>query len=201
MLGDKQVALEVTSAQYLDPQSTNRQVTFSLFETATTVTIRDVTYHITASKGSDFLFEDTFKSDNGIFTMNFVPTESGPIELEEETQGSFFDSILGKQKDIISIKGPAFKSGGLYNFEVEILTADSYSNELDEPILYNVGLSIEDRTYYDIEDANFGNQKVSLITYYDQIENFQYDQKSSSMSFSMPFEWTEDNINQTSVVH
>ena len=201
MLGDRQVALEVTSAQYLDPQSTDRQVTFSLFETATTVTLRDVTYHITALKGDNFLFEDTFQSDNGVFTMNLIPTESGPIELQEETQGSFFDSLLGMQKDVISIKGPAFSSGGLYNFEVEILTADSYSNELDEPILYNVGLSIEDRTYYEINDANFGNQKVSVITYYDLIEDFQYDQKSKTISFSMPFLWTVDNINQTSVVH
>ncbi len=201
MLGDKQVALEVSSAQYLNPDSTDRQVTFTLFETATEVTIRDVTYHITASKGDSFLFEDTFKSDNGIFTMNFIPIDSGPIQIQEETQGSFFDSLLGMQKDVISIKGPAFKSGGLYNFDVEILTADSYSNELEEPILYNVGLSIEDKTFYDIQDVNFGKQEVSVITYYDQIENFQYDQKSNSISFSMPFVWTEDNINQTSVVH
>jgi hypothetical protein len=202
MLGDKQVALEVTSsAQNLDPQSADRQVTLTLFETATKITIRDVTYHITASKGSDFLFENTFKSDNGIFTMNLIPTESGSVEIVEESEGSFFDSLLGMQKDVISIKGPDFRSGGLYNFEVEILTAESYSNELEEPILYNVGLSIPDRTYYDIEDANFGNQEVSLITYYDTIENFQYDQKSSSISFSMPFVWTFDNINQTSVVH
>lgn len=201
MLGDKQVALEVTSAQYLDPESTDRQVTLTLFETVTTVTIRDVTYHITASKGNNFLFEDTFKSDNGIFTMNLIPIESGSIEIVEESEGSFFDSLLGMQKDVISIKGPVFKSGGLYNFDVEILTAESYSNELEEPILYKVGLSIPDRTHYVIEDANFGNQEVSLITYYDKIENFQYDQKSSSIGFSMPFVWTFDNINQTSVVH
>ena len=35
-LGDKQVALEVSSAQYLDPESTDRQVTLTLFETITT---------------------------------------------------------------------------------------------------------------------------------------------------------------------
>jgi hypothetical protein len=201
MLGDKEVALEVTSAQYADPESPDRQITLSLFETTSTITVREVTYHITAYKGNDFLFEDTFQSDNGIFTMNFIPTASGEIQLQEETEGSFFDSLVGMQKDIISINGPVFNSGGLYKFDVEILTADSYSDELEEPILYNVGLSIPDRTYYDIEDVNFGSQEVNIITYYDQIENFQYDQKTNSMSFSMPFDWTENNINQTSVVH
>ena len=200
-LGDREVALEVTSAQYLDPDSTDRQITLSLFDTATTITLRDITYHVTASKGGNFLFEDTFQSDNGIFTMNFIPSESGPIEIVEETQGSFFDSLLGTQKDMISIKGPDFNSGGLYNFDVEILTADSYSNELEEPLFFKVGLSIEDKTFYDIDDPNFGNQKFTVITYYDKIENFQYDQKTSGISFSMPFEWNEDNINQTSVVH
>ncbi len=201
ILGDREVALEVTSAQYADPESTDRQITLSLFETASSITLRDVTYHITAYKGNDFLFEDTFQSDDGIFTMNFIPTESGEIQLQEETEGGFFDSLVGMQKNIISVKGPVFESGGLYKFNVEILTADSYTNELEEPILYDVGLSIPDRTYYDIEDVNFGSQQVSVITYYDQIENFQYDQKTNSMSFSMPFVWSEDNINQTSIVH
>ena len=201
MLGDKEVALEVTSAQYADPESTDRQITLSLFETATAVTIRDVTYHITAYKGNDFLFEDTFLSDDGIFTMNFIPTESDEIQLVEETEGNFFDSLLGMQKNVISVTGSIFESGGLYKFNVEILTADDYTNELEEPVFYNVGLSIPDRTYYNIKDVNFGSQEVSVITYYDKIENFQYDQKENSMSFSMPFDWSEDNINQTSVVH
>ncbi len=201
ILGDREVALEVTSAQYADPESSDRQITLSLFETATAITVRDVTYHITAYKGNDFLFEDTFQSDDGIFTMNFIPTESGEIQLQEETEGSFFDSLVGMQKNVISVRGPVFESGGLYKFNVEILTADSYTNELEEPILYDVGLSIPDRTYYDIEDVNFGNQEVTVITYYDKIENFQYDQKTNSMSFSMPFVWSEDNIKQTSIVH
>ena len=201
MLGDREVALEVTSAQNIDLENTNRQIALSLFETATAITVRDVTYHIIAYKGSEFLFEDTFQSDDGIFTMNLIPTGSGEIQLQEETEGGFFDSLVGMQKNVISIRGPIFESGGLYKFNVEILTADSYTNELEEPILYDVGLSIPDRTHYDIEDVNFGSQEVSIITYYDQIENFQYDQKTNSMSFSMPFVWSENNINQTSVVH
>lgn len=200
MLGDKEVALEVTSSQYADPDSTDRQITFSLFETTTAITVREVTYQITAYKGNNFLFEDTFRSDDGIFTMNLIP-ESGEIKIVEESEGSFFDSLLGMRKNVISVKGPVFESGGLYNFKVKILTAKSYTNELSKPIIYDVGLSIPDRTYYNVEDVNFGTQEVSLITYYDQIENFQYDQKTKSISFSMPFDWSEDNINQTSVVH
>ncbi len=200
-LGDKQVSLEITSAQYLDPDSMNRQFTFSLFDISNGVTIKDVTYHIIAKKTNDFIFEETFQSDNGILSMNFLPSESESITIEKEAERSFTDLVLGIEKKVVNIKGSAFSTGGLYNFQVKILTAERYSNELEEPIVFNAGLSIPDRTYYDIEDPNFGNQEVSVVTYYDQIKNFQYDPQTQSITFKMPFDWSFDNINQTTIVH
>ena len=189
-LGDKQVSLEITSAQYLDPDSMDRQITFSLFDISNGVTIRDVTYHIIAKKANEFLFEETFQSDNGILSMNFIPSESESITIEKESERSFTDMVLGIEKKVVNIKGSAFSTGGLYNFQVKILTAERYSNELEEPIVLNAGLSIPDRTYYDIEDPNFGNQEISVITYYDQIQNFQYDPQTQSITFKMPFDWS-----------
>jgi len=200
-LGDKQVSLEITSAQYLDPDRMDRQITFSLFDISNGITIRDVTYHIIAKKTNDFLFEETFQSDNGILSMNFLSTESELITIEKETERSFTDLVLGIDKEVVNIKGSTFSTGGLYNFQVKILTAESYSNELEEPIELNAGLSIPDRTYYVIQDPNFGNQEISVVTYYDQIQNFQYDPQTQSITFKMPFEWSFDNINQTTVVH
>ena len=198
-LGDKQVSLEVTSSQYSDPDSTDRQITLSLFDVSTGITIRDVTFHILANKANQFLFEKTFQSDNGIFIMNFLPTDY-EVEVEEE-QGSFFDKLVGVEKDIVNIKGSPFSTGGLYNFKVKILTAENYSNELEPPIEFDVGLSIPDRTFYEIDDPNFGTQELSVITYYDQIEDFQYNPQNQEITFRMPFNWSFDNINQTSVVH
>ncbi|MFB5598329.1 MAG: peptidase, partial [Nitrosopumilaceae archaeon] len=200
-LGDREVALEVTSSQYEDPDNPDREITFALFDTSSGITLRDVTYHIKGEKGDQFLFEDTFKSNNGIFVMNLLQSDSGEITVEKEMQGSFFDVLVGKEKDVVVIKGDAFKSGGLYTFDVEIQTAESYSEQIETPIQYDVGLSIPDRTYYDLDDPNFGKQTVSIITYYDEIQNFQYDSEQKSLSFFMPFEWDVDNINQTSVVH
>ena len=199
MLGENQVALEVTSSQYLDPESIDRQIIFALFYTESGGTVRDVTYHIKATKANEFLFEDTFKSDYGTLIMNFIPSESSSVVIEEKDAG-FLGTIAGLPDEIF-MRGAPFSSGGLYKFEVDILTAENYSNELEEPIRYDVGLSIPDRTFYDIEDPNFGTQQVSLITYYDQIDNFQYEPQTKSVSFEMPFEWSEDNVNQTSVVH
>ena len=49
-------------------------------------------------------------------------------------------------------------------------------------------------------DENFGLQTVDVITYYDEISNFEYNSESREIKGTMPFEWTETNINQT-VVH
>ena len=46
-----------------------------------------------------------------------------------------------------------------------------------------------------------GLNTVDVITYYDEISNFEYNSELREISYTMPFEWTETNINQTSVVH
>ncbi|MGB1524332.1 MAG: peptidase, partial [Nitrosopumilus sp.] len=54
---------------------------------------------------------------------------------------------------------------------------------------------------HDFIDPDFGNQNIQVVTYYDEISNFQYDPELKKISYSMPFEWSLKNINQTSVVH
>ena len=200
-LGNKMVALEVTSSQYENPDNPDREIQFSLFNTDDGITIRDVTYHIIALKGDKFLFDETFTTTDGIFVFVLEGNDSSDITISKEDKGSFFESIVGLNKEIIHVKGSPFKTGGLYNFQVEITTAESFSNKLEPPIEFDVGLSIPERTFFEIEDPNFGTQEMSIVTYYDEISNFKYNPNTNGISFSMPFEWEINNINQTSVIH
>ena len=200
-LGEKMVSLEVTSSQYEKPDNPDREIQFSLFNSENKITIRDVTYQITASKGDKFLFDETFETTDGIFVFVLEGSDSEQITVTKEDQSNFFESIIGLKKEIIHIKGKPFKTGGLYNFEVKITTAESFSNKLEPPIEYDVGLSIPERTFFDIQDPNFGTQEMSILTYYDEISNFKYDFDTRGISFSMPFEWEINNINETSFVH
>ena len=54
---------------------------------------------------------------------------------------------------------------------------------------------------YNPPSLSFGQQNIQVVTYYDEISNFQYEPELKHISFSMPFEWTLSNIDQTSVVH
>jgi hypothetical protein len=127
-------------------------------------------------------------------------TESDQISIEEEG-ANFFGSLLGGS-ETVNVKGSAFGSGGLYNFKVIITTADSYSNILSPPLDYDVGISFLDKTLHNINDVNFGQQQLDVITYYELIsDDFNYDPSKKMISYSMPFDWSAKNIEQISVVH
>tara|TARA_Y100000294_G_scaffold18983_1_gene16353 strand:+ start:482 stop:2101 length:1620 start_codon:yes stop_codon:yes gene_type:complete len=197
LIGSKMVTLEVSSN--LVPDTDTREIYFSLYETDTGITVKDVTYSIIAEKENELLFDETFQSDDGIVVLKLTPTESQQI-LVEEQGANFFGSVFGPNKTVV-VKGNAFATGGLYNFKIIITTVESYSNVITPPLDYDVGISIPDKTYHDISDVNFGQQQLGVITYYSQIENFDYDAKNRTVSFSMPFDWSAKNIEQTLVVH
>jgi len=198
MLGSKLVSLEITSDTW--PDEYTKEITFSLFETETGVTVKDVTYFIMLTKQNEVLFDMTGQRDDGTFMLKLHTTESDQITVEEagsDLFGSLFDG--GK---VVNVKGNAFSSGGLYNFKVIITTGDDYSNVLSPPLDYDVGISFLDKTSHNINDINFGQQQLDIITYYELInDDFAYDPSKKMIGYSMPFDWSEKNILATSVMH
>ena len=200
-LNGKLVTLEVSSSKNDPDESDDQQISISLIDFNSKITLRDVTFLIKSERGDQFLFEKEFKADNGFIVFNFVSEETDSIVLEEENGGGLFGSLLGLESRMVHVKGPKLSEGGLYKLDVSVLTADGYSQKLDEPPVFNAGISIAQTSRHDFTDPNFGEQSIRVITYYDRISNFYYDPGSKEISFSMPFEWSQSNINQTSVVH
>jgi len=198
MLGSKLVSLEITSDTW--PDEYTKEITFSLFETDTGVNVDNVTYFIMLTKQNEVLFDTTGQRDDGTFMLKLHTTESDQITVEEagsDLFGSLFDG--GK---VVNVKGNAFSSGGLYNFKVIITTGDDYSNIISPPLDYDVGISFLDKTSHNINDINFGQQQLDVITYYDLInDDFAYDPNKKMISYSMQFDWSEKNILATSVMH
>ena len=198
MLGSKLVSLEISSDTW--PDEYTKEITFSLFETDTGVAVENVTYFVMLTKQNEVLFDITSQRDDGVFVLKLHTTEDDQITSEEE-DSNFFASLLGGSK-IVNVKGNVFGSGGLYDFKVIITTGDDYSNVLSPPLDYDVGISFLDKTSHSINDINFGQQKLSVITYYELInDDFTYDPAKKMISYSMPFDWSEKNILVTSVMH
>jgi len=200
-LNGKQVSLEVSSSPP-NPNGINpQQITISLIDFNSKITLRDVTFLIKSSRGEQFLFEKEFQSYNGILNFNFTSKNADSIQIQEVKKENFFDSLMGLENRVINVIGPKLSNGGLYKFEIHILTVDGYTKKLDPPLTFNAGISIAQTSKHEIIHPNFGTQIINVVTFYDEIKNFQYDIKSKEITFSMPFEWSINNINQTSVVH
>jgi len=197
MLGSKLVSLEITSDTW--PDEYTKEISFALFETDTGINVENVTYFIMLTKQNEELFDVTGQRDDGTFMLKLHATESDQIIIEEDS--NFLGSLFDENK-IVNVKGNVFGSGGLYNFKVIITTVDDYSNIISPTPVYDIGISFLDKTSYDINDINFGQQQLDVITYYELInDDFTYDPNKKMISYSMPFDWSEKNILETSVMH
>ena len=196
MIDGTEATLEVASTTSLDTGI--RQITISLFKTESGGMINDVSFEVELIKNETILFKNNFERDDGILIMNLVPSEDSEVQIfNQETFASFF----GLASDQFNLQGKVFEDGGLYKFNVKILTINSYDNVLSEPVKYDLGISIPETTYYEINDRNFGTQELGVITYFDQISEFSYDQETRQIEFSFPFQWDQKTISQTSVIH
>lgn len=198
IIGNRNVTLSINSSPFLiDNNHTGTQVNFALLDTNNQQPVSGVTLSIAAFKGDKSLFGHIFKSDNGNFLINLTPKQSTDITIDEI--GGIFAGITGSHSGNYDVKGPIFYNGGLYKFKIEVLTMDSYDNQVSKS--YNVAISIPETKYYQVDDKETGNQNVTMIAYYDQINNFHYDSDKKTMSFSMPFDWSDSNVNQVTVIH
>ena len=204
-LDGKLVSVEVSSSTKDDIENDDQQISISLIDFDSKSTLRDVTFLIKSERGEQFLFEKEFKADNGFLVFNFISEDTDSIIIDEENtsvnSAGFLGSLLGLESRLIDVKGPKLSEGGLYKLDITIITADGYSEKLETPLVFNAGISIPQTTTHDFIDPSFGQQNIQVVTYYDEISNFQYEPELKHISFSMPFEWTLSNIDQTSVVH
>ncbi|RNJ76242.1 MAG: peptidase [Nitrosopumilus sp. H13] len=197
-INGKSVSLEISSSATDPGLAADQQISISLLNHDTKVTLRDVTFKILAERGDEFLFDRQFDAEHGFVVFNFVSGED-PVTIAEEEGSEFFASLLGFDSRLVHIRGSDLAEGGLYKFKVTVLAAEGLP--LGTPEVFSAGVSIPQTTRHHINDPNYGSQYIDVITYYDAISDFAYDPLSREITYSMPFEWSEENINQTLVVH
>ncbi|HSA98679.1 MAG TPA: hypothetical protein VLF17_06335, partial [Candidatus Nitrosotenuis sp.] len=197
-MGDRTATVIVSSN--IDNETNAKQVTFTLIDADTKDAIRNVSYHIKTVKNSQILFEGNYNADNGILRFDLVPAENEQVMAEEKRGGGMFGALLGTDDGIIEANGNIFHKGGLYKFEISIISAEGYSSESEKQVTFDAGISFLESTAI-TADTDSGKQQIKVISYYDTPENIEYTKEAKSISFSMPFDWSDSGINQTAVVH
>jgi hypothetical protein len=98
------------------------------------------------------------------------------------------------------VEGPIFLDGGLYHIKVKIATLDEYTIVLpdNQQTLYEDSLSVGD-----IENKTISIRDkpipVDIISYYDKINNFRFDNDSMQIQFDMHFDWDINRLNKTNI--
>jgi len=183
-----------------DPTNNESYLSFKLSDAKTDAVIEHVTYLIELSRDGNQIFRETFHDDEGNLNIRVVSNKSKDIKIDgdkEQSSGGWTRKMFSP----LSIEGPIFTASGLYKFHTEILTVDSDNNVLAQRPAVEGAVSIADKTTHQITSENGEKYDIGITSYYDAIAGFEFDSKNSTISFEMPFDWGEQNIKQTTVVH
>lgn len=178
------------------------------FDTLTDTTLEKVTYRLEVWQSGELLARNLFYDMDGILNVQIKPKEAcNEVDLWKCTiyGGSEHVSAPGalyvQGEGRPTITGPIFVQGGLYNIRVDIEGASSPRTVLATLLSYDTFVSIAQEQNFLIQTANAEEIPVVVKTYYDEVENFEFDSSDNSIYFDMPFDWSPDYVNLVQVVH
>src|SRR5919197_13839 len=174
-------------------------VEFRLFDSNTNQSFSHVTYNITVEdKSGKTLLAGLFHDHNGNLKIRINPINTSKISISGGKQDVLYRT--GTSANPIIVSGPLFLSGGLYHFIVRIETVDSDYTLLpyNQQPIYDSWLSIGNTENKQISID--GKQiPIKVISYYDKLKDFTFDNKNMQMKFDMPFNWNLTRLNKASI--
>ena len=166
-------------------------VELKLFDANTGEAIKHTSMFVTVQKDGELLMRDLFHTHSGDLLLKIQPTIMDSAN-DIVVYGTVEPYLRGwmSTNDQISVKAPVLLDAGLYHFEIEIFGIDFDKNIFatsDSP-RFDSWLSVADISDETITfDGN--TYDTPIISYYDTISNFNFDDTTKSITFSMPFNW------------
>lgn len=198
-LENKKISLSVEMPSTLEP-SKESQITITTKNDSLKENVKNVTLLIGLYHDDKIIFRNYFFTPDGILEIKVKPTTDEKISVEG-TQDSLLGAFYATDTIPISITGPIFDTGGLYNFEITVRTIDSPTNIIESlPPVYT-NLSIVDSEQYQASTMNGNQITFGTKSYYDKITSFDYQPQNKILTFEMPFNWDENQISHIPVVH
>ena len=201
-VGDRNATIYLAiQPEVFDPNAEEENIQVRFFDADSGAVIEHVTYMIELSKGDQRIFRYMFHDEYGNLFLKIKPTDSEKIIVHGKNEPVLGGWMRVDDYNPVTLEGPIFTSGGLYNFNIQILTVDSDTKVLEERPTFNGAISVAERTSHEVTGADGSQYKVIITSYYDQIQNFGYNLQERLIGFSMPFDWSEQNIKQVFIMH
>lgn len=195
-VGDKKLTIttQITPTEF--SEDIPKQISMTVIDSLTTQNVDAVLLIALYHEGKQ-IFRDHFTTTNGVLRINVIPTSSEQIRITGQ-QEQTFDAWYGTEVRPLEISGPILNSGGLYSFEVEIKNINSENMQNQTFSTYITAIT---NHQYNEQDKNGKDIKFNIKSYYDKISSFDYSPDTNSITLDMPFDWSEQNISHTEVVH
>ncbi len=199
-VGDREASLytKINPPVLTSDSKKNAFFELRLFDAKTDETIQHVSYFITVEKDGQLLMRDLFHSHQGSLKLKINPSNSKTVSVFGSTE-PFLGGWTSETGDI-TINGPLLLEGGLYHFSIEIFGID-YDRNIFKPEnapRFDSWLSVGDVYRDDVIDEG-KKYNVTVISYYDRIQDFKYNPDESNMSWIMPFNWDLERIQKNNI--
>ena len=171
---EKKILISVEMLPVYFDESENKKIRIYVYDKKTEEGISNVTFLLDIYKNNEKIFHDSLFAPNGEFI----------IDVDE------YDYLT-----------PYFKSGGLYHYEIDVISIDDPNNVVDFLSGYVADVSVVDTTYHKFKNSKNIDTTFRHKSYYDVISNFAYESSQKTITFEMPFDWEEKNISHLQVVH
>jgi len=166
-----------------------------LFDAKTGDTIQHTSFFVTVDKDGKLLMRDLFHTHSGDLKIKIQSEDMNVNDVivygdEEPFQGGWTAT-----NDQITVKAPILLDAGLYHFNIEIFGIDNDRNifiQSDAP-KFDSWLSVGD-IFNQVVSTGGKSYDLTVTSYYDKINNFNYDETKKSVSFSMPFNWDTSRL-------
>ena len=176
---------------------------FRLYDANNNQTIKYTTLFISVEKGVGddavtVMPPTLFHTESGLLRLKVEPAE-GDLQIFG-TQEQFLNAWVADPGGTINIRGPIFLEGGIYHFRIEIFGVDSIRNIFADQDIpkFDSWLSVGDVFTKQVQ-YNGQAYNTTIISYYDQVGDFNFDAQDQTFRWSMPFDWNVSRLEQTSV--
>src|SRR5215210_4661649 len=160
------------------------------------ITIAGIDYRISVDLRNETLLDQRFRSSDGVVKANLIP-DSDIVGWDINGQAIPGEQIEVSQSNLVELRSKILSTGGLYHIAITIeKSSTGISVQADQN--FDLYISVGDAYTFDLDMSQGQNQMV-VKTYYDEIINFDYSNKT--VSFQMPLTWDRAYIAQVPVLH
>ena len=207
-LGDREGGLfiKINPPVYTTETKEDSYMQFRLFDAGTNETVSHVTYNITVNKNAilneskEHLMSDFFHSHKGLLTLKVEPTNDS-LSISGDRNGPH-STYMSDSEGTVNLKGSLLQEGGLYRFDVQILGIDNDQNVFvpEEAPKYGTYLSMGDT--FNFTNLDYEGQKfnTTLISYYDKINDFDFNSTIGEFIWSMPFDYNVQRLEENPIL-